>query len=92
MFCLHGVAAAGRHIARQGDQPVVQPSGRRRAVACSSSISHPHIALAAFLPALRTQTCYYAKVFEKDVPKALDILSDILQVRGRGGGRTVPAA
>ena len=27
------------------------------------------------------QTCYYAKVFEKDVPKALEILSDILQVR-----------
>lgn len=27
----------------------------------------------------REQTCYYAKVFEKDVPKALDILSDILQ-------------
>ena len=25
------------------------------------------------------QTCYYAKVFEKDVPQALDILSDILQ-------------
>lgn len=27
----------------------------------------------------REQTCYYAKVFEKDVPKALDILGDILQ-------------
>lgn len=27
----------------------------------------------------REQTCYYAKVFEKDVPKALEILSDILQ-------------
>ena len=27
----------------------------------------------------REQTCYYAKVLEKDVPKALDILSDILQ-------------
>ena len=26
-----------------------------------------------------SQTCYYAKVFEKDVPKALEILSDILQ-------------
>jgi hypothetical protein len=25
------------------------------------------------------QTCYYAKVFEKDVPQALDILADILQ-------------
>lgn len=25
------------------------------------------------------QTCYYAKVFEKDVPKALEILADILQ-------------
>ena len=29
-----------------------------------------------------TQTCYYAKVFEKDVPKALEILADILQVGG----------
>ncbi|KAL4428026.1 hypothetical protein ABPG75_002115 [Micractinium tetrahymenae] len=27
----------------------------------------------------REQTCYYAKVFEKDVPKALEILADILQ-------------
>ena len=27
----------------------------------------------------REQTCYFAKVFQKDVPKALDILSDILQ-------------
>lgn len=27
----------------------------------------------------REQTCYYAKVFDKDVPKALEILSDILQ-------------
>ncbi|KAL4550904.1 hypothetical protein Ndes2526B_g08997 [Nannochloris sp. 'desiccata'] len=27
----------------------------------------------------REQTCYYAKVFDQDVPKALDILSDILQ-------------
>lgn len=27
----------------------------------------------------REQTCYYAKVFEKDVPQALDILADILQ-------------
>ena len=33
----------------------------------------PHLAA----PAL--QTCYYAKVFEKDVPQALDILADILQ-------------
>lgn len=29
-----------------------------------------------------SQTCYYAKVFEKDVPKALEILADILQVGG----------
>lgn len=27
----------------------------------------------------REQTTYYAKVMDKDVPKALDILSDILQ-------------
>lgn len=27
----------------------------------------------------REQTCYHAKVFKKDVPKALDILSDIIQ-------------
>ncbi|PSC75779.1 putative mitochondrial-processing peptidase subunit beta [Micractinium conductrix] len=27
----------------------------------------------------REQTCYYAKVFEKDVPQALEILADILQ-------------
>ena len=27
----------------------------------------------------REQTCYYAKVFKKDVPAAVDILSDILQ-------------
>ena len=27
----------------------------------------------------REQTCYYAKVFDKDVPKALEILADILQ-------------
>ncbi|KAF0764239.1 hypothetical protein AaE_003089, partial [Aphanomyces astaci] len=27
----------------------------------------------------REQTVYYAKVFKKDVPQALDILSDILQ-------------
>lgn len=33
---------------------------------------------------ISNQTCYYAKVFEKDVPKALEILADILQV-GAGG-------
>lgn len=33
-------------------------------------------------PPVPPQTCYYAKVFEKDVPKALEILSDILQVGG----------
>lgn len=27
----------------------------------------------------REQTCYHAKVFKKDVPKALDILADIIQ-------------
>ena len=27
----------------------------------------------------REQTCYYAKVLKDDVPKAVDILSDILQ-------------
>lgn len=27
----------------------------------------------------REQTCYYAKVLKNDVPKAVDILSDILQ-------------
>lgn len=27
----------------------------------------------------REMTCYYAKVFNKDVPKAVEILSDILQ-------------
>jgi mitochondrial-processing peptidase subunit beta len=27
----------------------------------------------------REQTCYYASVLKKDVPKAVDILSDILQ-------------
>lgn len=27
----------------------------------------------------REQTCYYAKVFEQDVPKAMEILGDILQ-------------
>lgn len=27
----------------------------------------------------REQTCYYAKVIKKDVPKAVDILADILQ-------------
>ena len=27
----------------------------------------------------RETTCYYAKVFKADVPKAVDILSDILQ-------------
>lgn len=27
----------------------------------------------------REQTCYYAKVFKKDVPAAVDILADILQ-------------
>ena len=27
----------------------------------------------------RETTCYYAKVFKADVPKAMDILSDILQ-------------
>ena len=27
----------------------------------------------------REQTCYYAKVLKTDVPKAVDILSDILQ-------------
>ena len=27
----------------------------------------------------REQTCYYAKVVKKDVPKAVDILADILQ-------------
>lgn len=30
----------------------------------------------------REQTVYYAKVFKGDVPKAMEILSDILQVRG----------
>ena len=28
----------------------------------------------------REQTVYYAKVFKDDVPKAMDILGDILQV------------
>ena len=28
----------------------------------------------------REQTVYYAKVFKDDVPQAMDILSDILQV------------
>jgi mitochondrial-processing peptidase subunit beta len=27
----------------------------------------------------REMTCYYARVFNKDVPKAVEILSDILQ-------------
>jgi mitochondrial-processing peptidase subunit beta len=27
----------------------------------------------------REMTCYYARVFNKDVPKAIEILSDILQ-------------
>ena len=27
----------------------------------------------------REMTCYFAKVFKKDVPKAVEILSDILQ-------------
>ena len=29
-------------------------------------------------------TVYYAKVFKQDVPKAVDILADILQVRSLG--------
>ena len=32
----------------------------------------------------REMTVYYAKVFKQDVPKAVDILADILQVRSLG--------
>lgn len=34
----------------------------------------------------REQTVYYAKVFKKDVERAMDILSDILQVRAGACG------
>lgn len=44
------------------------------AAACCGSLS---VACHPCHPLL--QTCYYAKVFEKDVPKALEILADILQ-------------
>lgn len=48
---------------------------------------HDSKALPLDRPCSPPQTCYYAKVFEKDVPKALEILADILQV-GRRAGRT----
>ena len=39
----------------------------------------------------REQTTYYAKVFKKDVPKAVDILSDILQ-NSRAGAEATSSA